>query len=158
MPTEPAVPTDWETRPLPERRTTIALDRAFSPNDMDRVRTGLIPEVMEDKWFIYWRDEALYFHRSWTGFCIYIVRFATHGEGSRMVRAEVNRDPAQYQLTDDEHDALMIPYLIDTLLLRRPATYPSGDDASGPSVLGQWANIGRTMLGRHPGDDDDADA
>ena len=22
---------------------------------------------MEDKWFIYWKDDALFFHRSWTG-------------------------------------------------------------------------------------------
>ena len=74
---------------------------------------------MEDRWFIYWHDEALYFHRSWTGFCNYIVCFTAEGEAWRMVRAEVNRDPAQYQQTDDDQDAELISELIDLLLLER---------------------------------------
>ena len=37
---------------------------------MDQIRAGHIPEMMEDKWFIYWQDDRLFFHRSWTGYCI----------------------------------------------------------------------------------------
>jgi len=33
---------------------------------------GLVPEEIEDKWFIYWEDDTLFFHRSWTGNCIYV--------------------------------------------------------------------------------------
>ena len=29
MTTKPAGPNDWNTEPLPERRTTVAFDRAF---------------------------------------------------------------------------------------------------------------------------------
>lgn len=123
---------------------------------MDRIRTGLIPEVMEEKWFIYWCDAALHFHRSWTGHCIYVVRFVPEGEAWRMVRAEVNRDYEQYQLTNDDYDAEMISYLIDSLLLGRPASYPD-DDGSDASVLGQWANVGRAMLESHPDDREDGD-
>ena len=35
---------------------------------------------MEDKWFIYWKEGMLFFQRSWTGFCIYVVRFAADGD------------------------------------------------------------------------------
>lgn len=146
-----AVPTDWNTNPLPEQRTNIALDRVFSPNEMDRIRAGLIPDVMEDKWFIYWRDKALYLHRSWTGNCTYVVHFVSEGDAWRMVRAEVNRDYEQYQNTNDGYDAEMVSFLIDALLLRRPASHP-GDDGSDASVLEQWASVGRATLGRHPGD------
>ena len=41
--------TDWKTLELPERRTTIALDRRFSADEMERLRRGFIPEEMEDK-------------------------------------------------------------------------------------------------------------
>lgn len=119
MSTKPAGPTDWETEPLPAERTTIALDRLFSPDEMHRIRAGFIPEWMEDKWFVYWRDDTLYFHRSWTGYCIYVVRFVREGEAWRMVRAEVNRDHRQYQMEDDEEDAKLIPDLIDGHLLER---------------------------------------
>ena len=30
---------------------------------------------MEDKWFIFMENGILYFHRSWTGVCIYQVHF-----------------------------------------------------------------------------------
>ena len=76
---------------------------------------------MEDKWFIYWNDDALFFHRSWTGFCIYVVRFAADGATWRMIQADVNRDRRQYEETDDDRDARLISYLIDVLLLGRHA-------------------------------------
>jgi hypothetical protein len=77
---------------------------------------------MEDKWFVYWKDDCLYFHRSWTGFCIYIVRFVCDDIGGKAAVATVNRDPDQYGGTDDEYDRRMIAYLIDVLLLRRPGS------------------------------------
>ncbi len=58
----------------------MTLDRVFSPQDMDRIRRGVVPEAMEDKWFIYWKEGMLFFQRSWTGFCIYVVRFAADGD------------------------------------------------------------------------------
>src|SRR5881397_1592207 len=84
---------DWQTTPLPVKRTKIVLDRQFSTEEIQRMRAGLIPEAMEDKWFIYWHDDMLFFDRSWTGFCIYVVRFAADGDGYRMIEADVNRDP-----------------------------------------------------------------
>ena len=119
MSTKPAGPTDWETEPLPVECTTILLDRLFSPDEMHLIRAGFIPEWMEDRWFVCWQDDALHFHRSWTGHCIYIVRFVREGEAWRMVRADVNRDYEQYQQTDDGEDARLIPRLIDMLLLER---------------------------------------
>ena len=73
-----------------------------------------------------------------------------------MVRAEVNRDYEQYQCKNDDYDVEMISYLIDALLLRRPAKYPDDND-SDESALAQWANVGRAMLGSHPDDRDDGD-
>ena len=117
MTAKQAGPTDWNTKPLPEQHTTIALDRVFSQSQMDRIHAGLIPEEMEDKWFIYWHEATLYFHRSWTGFCIYIVHFVQEGDVWRMVRAEVNRDSEQYKETNDDSDASNISSLIDHFLL-----------------------------------------
>ena len=160
MTDKPAGPTDWKTEPLPAERTTIALDRLFSPREMDRIRVGCIPEMMEDKWFVYWQDDTLYFHRSWTGYCIYVVHFVRESEAWRMVRADVNRDYEQYQYTNDDYDARMISYLIDLLLLHRPADFPDSpteDDDSDASGLRQWATVGRASLGTHPNDRNDRD-
>ena len=120
-----ARPTDWRAEALPSSRTTIGLDHTFSPQEMERIRRGVVPEEMEDKWFIYWQDDALFFHRSWTGFCIYVVRFAAEGGSYRMAEAHVNRDPSQYAETSDERDEKMIVYLVESLLLRRAAVFPT---------------------------------
>lgn len=114
-----AKPTDWQTKALPPKRTTIRLDRTFSSQEMKRIRMGSVPEQMEDKWFIYWKDDTLFFHRSWTGYCIYVVRFATEGDRCRMIKADVNRDTKQYQETSGERDAEMISDLVDYRLLRK---------------------------------------
>ena len=103
----------------------MPLDRGFSASETQRLRKGLVPIDMDDRWFIYWEDDRLFFHRSWSGFCVYVVRFTPTGDGSRMIEAHVNRDPEQYTETRDAHDAKMISYLIDILLLQNEAAFPS---------------------------------
>lgn len=145
--------TDWKINLLPSRRTTVSLDRGFEPSEMERIRRGLVPEQMEDKWFIFWEDDTLFFHRSWTGHCIYAVHFACEGATCTMVSADVNRDPEQYKGVSDKRDAELISYLVDTLLLRQKAAFRSGAPESDKSALEKWSLIGRAALGEHPDDE-----
>jgi hypothetical protein len=145
--------TDMEIKALPANTATIQLDRTFSFQEMDRIRRGLLPEQMEDKWFIYWNDDTLFFHRSWTGFCIYVVHFVTDNEGCRMIKAEVNRDPEQYREINDIRDVELISYLIDVLLLHQEAVFPSDEESPEKRSLIKWSFVGRAMLGEHPNDE-----
>jgi len=150
----PTKKSDFTTIDLPQQHRTVRLDRTFSPAEMQQIQLGLYPQEMEDKWFIYWQDNTLFFHRSWTGFCVYVVRFAADGETFRMIEADLNRDPQQYTETSDGRDAAMISYLIDVLLLRRAAEFPSDDTDSGTSAVQQWSQVGGAMFGDHPDNDD----
>ena len=129
-----ATATDWRTSPLPDARSLVVLNRPFSAKDLRRIRKGLIPEQMEDKWFIYWQDSTLFMHRSWTGYCVYEISFSVVAEDIHATEVRVNRDPEQYTGTGDEHDAKMALYLVDALLLRRdvefPCDEPSGEQAA----------------------------
>ena len=120
---------------------------------MGRIRRGLMPEQMEDKWFIFWEDDTLFFHRSWTGFCIYVVHFACDEDPCRMINAEVNRDPAQYTGVSDERDAKQVSYLVDLLLLQQRVVFPTGEAKPEDNALETWSLVGRAMLGEHPKDD-----
>lgn len=148
-----AKPTDWKTRPLPSKRTTIRLDRTFSPQEIKLICKGFVLGQMEDKWFIYWKDDTLYFHRSWTGHCVYIVRFVAESDSFRMIEADVNREPEQYKQTSDERDVAMISYLIDVLLLHQKAVFPSDELSLEKKALMNWSQVGRAMLGQHPDDE-----
>lgn len=145
-----ATQTDWKTEAFPSKRTAIALNRRFSEIEMRQIHKGLVPQQMEDKWFVFWERDALYFHRSWTGFCLYVVRFIEDGDSYVMIEADVNRDPEQYKETSDKRDAEMISYLIDVLLLHRPAVFPSDDPSIKKRVITEWSLVGRAMFGQHP--------
>jgi len=144
---------DLNINPLPPQRATIALDRCFSSQEMQKIRSGVVPQQMEDKWFVFWENETLFFHRSWTGNCVYEVHFIGDGDVWRMVRADVNRDPDQYGGVSDEQDARLISYLVDLLLLRQTPVFPSNGAESGRSALEKWSFVGRAALGEHPNDD-----
>ena len=111
-------------KPLSQQRAPLTLERAFTEEEYEQVRHGVIPKVMEDRWFIFLEEDVLYIHRSWTGFCIYQVSFKKDGEQYRVVEAFVNRDPNEYPATDDHYDARLLNFLIDHFLLQRPAILP----------------------------------
>ena len=122
---------DWKTSPLPAKRVKLAFNRAFSNEERDRIKAGLIPKEMEDKWFIYFEDDTLYLHRSWTGFCIYQICFAQDEKGFHALSVEVNRDPEQYRETDNKLELQILKRLIE--LTTSPKTITSCNWRSVPT-------------------------
>lgn len=116
---EMAKRSDWQNTPMPEQHASFSLERTFSLEQMRRLQNGLVPEQMEDKWFIYFDDNTLYFHRSWTGFCIYAVHFGERNGEYAVASVDVSRDSGQYKSNDIAEDARLLNELIDFLLNRR---------------------------------------
>ena len=113
----PAEPSDWKTLPMPERTARLPFERTVDAKQMARLRDGFVPSEQEDKWFVVFHDDALWFYRSWTGFCIYRVRFEARGvERFAVVEATVNRQADQYRNSDDAADVRTLDSLIDSLL------------------------------------------
>jgi hypothetical protein len=98
---------------------------------------------MEDKWFIYWQNDWLSFHRSWTGVCQYQVRVERNGAQYRVAEAWANRDPEQSLVTDESQDAdrdferALLLFLIDRLLLGRDVPFPgpSADENDNAALI-----------------------
>lgn len=110
-----ARPGDWQATPLPVQVSALAFTRSFSAADFRRLQQGVVPEAMEDRWFIVWHDDALWVHRSWTGLCMYRLRFAAAGERFVVTEALANRDPTQCT-GNDSHDLGMLGSLLDSVL------------------------------------------
>ena len=79
LPTPPANQDSWNILPLPTSRISLGFAATYDDSEAERMRQGFIPRQMEDKWFIYFADGWLYFYRSWTGACIFGVRFDSRG-------------------------------------------------------------------------------
>ncbi|HEX3599594.1 MAG TPA: hypothetical protein VHU84_05590 [Lacipirellulaceae bacterium] len=80
----PATRSDWKTVELPTQRKLIPFDRTYTAAEFARIKEGLIPECMEDKWFEFYEEPWLYFHRSWTGYCVYQLRLEPVATGTRV--------------------------------------------------------------------------
>ena len=139
-----ATRTSWKTLPLPEARTALDFNASYSGDDFERIRRGLIPRQMEDKWFIFYEEPWLYLHRSWTGRGIYGVRFQSEGSMVTAVESWVCRD-SSYKSTSAEYDLAILTFLIEGILLGRPMRFPVPGDLppSAPSGLFQHGVIGR---------------
>jgi len=108
MPSQPPKKTatreSWKTEPLPEIRVQLDFSESYAKDEFDRIKQGVIPREMEDKWFIFYEEPWLYFHRSWTGACIYGVRFESSRSGESAVESWVSRDTNQYKETRTDYD------------------------------------------------------
>ena len=90
-----ATRSDWKIKPMSELRIQLQVEEVFTREEYKYLSWGLIPVSMDDKWFIYLEDNWLYFHRSWTGFCIFQVRLEKFEDGYQIAEAWVNDDPEQ---------------------------------------------------------------
>ena len=84
----------------------------FTDATGELMREGVIPREMEDKWFIYFKDGWLNFHRSWTGAHVFALRLEGSPGGVRVVDGWVSRDGAHYRSTGIEDDRKRVIQLI----------------------------------------------
>jgi ADP-ribosyl-[dinitrogen reductase] hydrolase len=56
----------WNNIPM-DNHKHLEIYLEFTESQFNKMKNGLIPEEMEDKWFIYYEKGFLHFHRSWTG-------------------------------------------------------------------------------------------
>lgn len=94
---------------------TIACRREFVREDARRVRAGLIPMGMDDKWHVFIEDGTMHFHRSWTGRCIYAADVSGDDVCTVIESVRVERETWQRLGEQDARDTLQV---IVELLLR----------------------------------------
>ena len=109
---------EWKTLPLPDNHQALAIERTYSAAEWAGLADGVVPRAMEDKWFVFFESPWLYLHRSWTGFCIYQIRFEANGDTHRISQALVNREPSQYTEVDDDKDLSRLGTLLDAYARR----------------------------------------
>lgn len=115
----------WPIRPMPAQQKSLELDGTFTLEDMDRLRTGYVPRQANDKWFIFFEDGWLHFHRRVTGNAVFQLRLVPEDDHIRAPFVIVNRDSAQYRNDDDAYDVSLMAYLIDTYLFGRTVPFPN---------------------------------
>jgi uncharacterized protein (TIGR02452 family) len=154
MKPRPVRKTDWKTEAMPESSGSAAMDMAYNAEAFERIRLGIYPRQMEDKWFIYYEEPWLHLHRSWTGCLIFSIRFERSGKGGRAVEVRVNQDPQQYRAGELADEARKAESLVNMLLafnVPGGGQAPGGDLEGGDeAALSLWSEVGQAMLGGGP--------
>lgn len=104
-----ALKTDWKTMDMPPENEAFQMEYPMTPEEYAALQAGLIPKEMEDKWFLYFEEDTLYVHRSWTGFCIYIIRFTGKNGQLQII---VNRNEKEHTNKKLDLDRIMIQMLL----------------------------------------------
>jgi hypothetical protein len=122
-----ALRTSWKTL-SPEAVADLAFFDSYTTAEFERLKLGVIPKEMEDKWFICFEDSWLYFHRSWTGSAIFGVQFRSSEGGASVMTSWVSRYIQDTRGAGTEYERALLRFLIDALLLGKHATFPVPDD------------------------------
>lgn len=105
-----ATESDWDIKPMPDENKIFELNRKFTKSEIEILKTGHIPNEMEDKWFWYCSENKLYAHRTLTGYCVYIIEF---NHKTNVHTVTVNACPKQHIVKDLEKEANFLNGLLN---------------------------------------------
>jgi hypothetical protein len=96
----------------------FAYQATFTRDEYEVMRRGVVPQDMDDKWFIFCDGESLFFYRSWSGYGIYRVDLREQDNQWVVARASVTTNTDHYQCDTDEREASRLDTVVRRVLLR----------------------------------------
>lgn len=131
----------WKTLPF-GKTEPIPYQARYTEAEFGKLKIGLIPKQMEDKWFIYFDDPYLAFHRSWTGQPVYRIKLETMGEKALAAEAVCAEDILAK--SDPAYQAKLLDFIVSNLLLGqgKPFPVPAGVTQQPPGLY-QHAMVGK---------------
>lgn len=137
----------WRHQPIDNpKRIDITLH--FTDRQFLKLTNGLIPQQMEDKWFIFYENDWLYFHRSWTGYGLYKAQLIKEKDGYSIKEFWAERNQEKYKNEDDSTDIETISFLIARGLLGIDVCklYAEKHIKSDTDSIKNWSNFGHLLL------------
>lgn len=113
----------WKNEPFGEG-VSLPYHAIFTDEQFARLKQGLIPRAMEDKWFIYYEEPYLFFHRSWTGKPVYRLALGSVPSGIGVIEASWSKDMADDSKFDLGYQVQLVDFLVSNLLLGEAKPFP----------------------------------
>lgn len=121
----------WKTLPFTDV-VPIPYEATFDADQFSRLKIGLIPEQEDDKWFVYYEEPHLFFHRSWTGAAAFRVTLGPADGGACVTEASLAMDVADEDVGGPDYYARLLDFLISNLLLGESKPFPMPQDFEEP--------------------------
>ena len=142
-----ATKTSWQNHPI-DNPKRIDIDLQFTDKQFSKLFRGLIPRQMEDKWFIYFENDWLFFHRSWTGFGNYKAKLNKGKDGYSIKEFWAERNQEKYKNENDKTDIENFSFLIARGLLGIDVNqiYSNQNIKSETDPIKGWSNFGNMLF------------
>jgi len=125
-----ATAASWKCEPFREG-APISYRAVFNAEELARLKTGLIPRQMEDKWFIYYDEPHLFLHRSWTGQAVYRLTLKSLPEGAEVTETLWSKELAAVTW-EAEYQVQLLDFLLSNLMLGQSKPFPMPPDVDEP--------------------------
>lgn len=137
----------WKHQPI-DNPKRIVVDLHFTDKQFLKLTNGLIPQQMEDKWFIYYENEWLYFHRSWTGNGMYKAKLNKETDGYSITEFWAERNQEKHKNEDDNSDIETFSFLIARGLLGIDvrSIYLNRNIKTETDTVKGWSNFGNMLF------------
>jgi hypothetical protein len=116
--------TSWKHKPFKDG-IPLPFHAIFDSEQFAVVRTGFIPQEMEQKWFIYCEEPYLFIHRSWTGRPVYRLALRKVQKGAEVTEALWSKDLAEAPGASFDYGVQMLDYLVSSFFLDQSKPLPA---------------------------------
>ena len=106
---------DWQAVRYDGPCRVLPYEDTFTAEEFEALQAGVIPESMDDKWFVFYEQPQLFLHRSATGLFVYRVTLAADGDGSRVAEAVMSSELEGSQSVD--YEASLLRWILRCVLL-----------------------------------------
>lgn len=127
----------WKTIPMTQPKK-LGVSIFLNTKQLKKLHIGLVPNEMEDKWFAYFNDNAVYLHRSWTGYEIFKAELTIVEDGAEINEFWVEQNPEIYRELNDESNISSF---------KRHIEYLSNREINNPIKNGIWGLVVGDALG-----------
>lgn len=128
---------NWKTIPMNNPKK-LSVSISLTTEQCKKLKFGLVPKEMEDKWFAYFCNEYIHLHRSWTGHEIFKAKTIANTNGCQISEFWVEQNPKKYNELDDNRSIVNFKTLIETL---------SNREINNPVKDGIWGLVVGDALG-----------
>ncbi len=131
-----ASPDSWKHQPFGEG-VALAYHTTLDAKQFQQVQSGVVPEGMEGKWFVYYEEPYLYFHRSSTGQAVYRLTFEERDGTGEVVAALVSTEFASAKAPAVYTEVRMLDFLLYAVVLHEAREFPVPEGLEHPKGLFQ---------------------
>jgi len=135
---------EWKTNEF-SKPHIIKANFHITESQYAKIRLGLLPLQMEDKWFVYFCDGRIHLHRSWTGDKIFEAEIHKGDSYYYISEIIVERNGEKNSNTNDDEEIRAFKFLIARGLLGLNAKHLIETDSPEDAVRA-FSNFGNLIL------------